>query len=43
MLLHKTIGASSMQSHQQAQIDSSPEQSPKAIIGAILARRDPFS
>ena len=27
-----------MQSHQQAQIDSSPEQSPMAIIGAILAQ-----
>jgi hypothetical protein len=27
-----------MQSHQQAQINSSPEQSPMAIIGAILAQ-----
>jgi hypothetical protein len=38
MLLHETKGASSMQSHQQAQIDLSPEQSPMAIIGTILAQ-----
>ena len=38
MRLHQTKGARSMQSHPQAQIDSRPEPSPMAIIGAILAQ-----
>jgi hypothetical protein len=38
MRLHEPKGALSMQSHPQAQIDSRPEQSPMAIIGAILAQ-----
>lgn len=38
MWLHELNGARSMQSHPQAQIDSRPEPSPMAIIGAILAQ-----
>jgi hypothetical protein len=38
MLLLETTRAHSMQSHPQAQIDSRPEPSPMAIIGAILAQ-----
>jgi len=38
MRLRQTKGARSMQSHPQAQIDSRPEPSPMAIIGAILAQ-----
>jgi hypothetical protein len=38
MRLHETTGARSMQSQPQAQIDSRPEPSPMAIIGAILAQ-----
>ena len=35
---HQTKGARSMQSHPQERIDSRPEPSPMAIIGAILAQ-----
>jgi len=38
MRFYQTKGARSMQSHQKAQIDSRPEPSPMAIIGAILAQ-----
>ena len=36
--LHETKGARSMQSRPQERIDSKPEPSPVAIIGAILAQ-----
>lgn len=38
MRLHETKGARSMQSRPQERIDSKPEPSPVAIIGAILAQ-----
>lgn len=38
MRLHETRGARSMQSHPQDRIDSKPEPSPMAIVGAILAQ-----
>jgi hypothetical protein len=38
MRLHQTKGARSMKSHPQEQIDSRPEPSPMAIIGAILVQ-----
>ena len=38
MRLHQTKRAHTMQSHPQERIDSRPEPSPMAIIGAILAQ-----
>jgi hypothetical protein len=38
MRLHEPNGARSMQSHPQDRIDSKPEPSPMAIVGAILAQ-----
>ena len=38
MGFHEPKGTRSMQSHPQAQIDSRPESSPMAIIGATLAQ-----
>ena len=38
MRIYQPKGARSMQSHPQERIDSRPEPSPMAIIGAILAQ-----